>query len=176
MKLFELIKDLKENRIFIPKGTILFESQWLSIIGREGGNIDLKYQSDREFWKEVYRREPDYSEFYDEHIKVLNIVKFNTSQKEFLIGSGIIVKKTYDGTIFRIGDYISITEPEFQVRYTSDNMVRIHPEKEYKGILTLILNQGICLINNNIWMQLSLSNSNVDQWKILSKYEDIRNY
>lgn len=50
-KIYESIVDIEFGPIFIPKGTILYESQWCYLIGRKGG-IELEYSSDKKWWKE----------------------------------------------------------------------------------------------------------------------------
>lgn len=105
------------------------------------------------------------------HDEMVKTVEFKTDQTD-LIGVGIIVKKDQDGTEFKIGDMVTLTEPEFRTGNINNDMITIHPPTDITGILTLVLDQGVCLISDKYWIQISRSKIQKWKWELLSFWSD----
>ncbi len=65
-----LLKTISIYDMYIPKGTVMNEEQWMNVTGRYGG-FDLDIGSDKEFFKLYKKDRKCENEFFDK-IKILS--------------------------------------------------------------------------------------------------------
>ena len=92
-----------------------------------------------------------------EYEVMLDKVEWKCDQSP-LIGYGTVIHKSYDGNPIKIGDMVDVTENDGTVR---------------RGILVLILDQGICLLSDLYWMQIHASSYKLWKWEVLRSASSI---
>ena len=106
----------------------------------------------------------------ENHKLSLEHVEYKVNQSP-LTGTGIVVKTLQDGTELSVGDLIVATEPEMKTGNTLNDIITIHPPQDIIGILVLVLDQGICIISKDYWMQVNRTMLQQWDWRLVSKFE-----
>jgi hypothetical protein len=90
-----------------------------------------------------------------DYTKIISRVEFRTDQKP-LIARGLVIHTDFEGNQFKVGDQVNLYDIETD-------------KKIVDGIIVLILDQGICIISQEYWMQVHSHYYRECRWEHVTK-------